>query len=176
MSPQDWSTRHAELVTQGDTPGAAALGRRPHLAPDEWDKWHTDLLRRALFVAEADMEAILLVLISEGSIDELVTQEQRQRRLRASGLLRVAFRSLREQIEQRQMHQPLFDDPLFWLMNRVQGELSRLVFARSVRKLRKTRTSTVKSDAADYLNLIAYRTADLETAAGRLTTLYSRVS
>ncbi len=115
------------------------------------------------------MEAILLTLISEGSIDEGVTEDERRRRLRASGLLRVAFRSLREQIQDRQLRRPPFNDPLFWLMNRVEGELSRLVFARSVRKLRVPKSGTVKRNAADYLYLISYRTADLETAAARLT-------
>ena len=145
-----------------------ALGSRPQQAPEEWDKWHTDLLRRVI-TAESDMEAILLALVSEGSIDEGETQEERQQRLQASGLLRVAFRSLREQIERHEMHQPGFGDPLFWLMNRVQGELSRLVFARAVRKLRKPSTRKLTGSATDYLNLIAYRTADLETAAGRLS-------
>jgi hypothetical protein len=167
MSPQDWDTCRTRLLGQGDVAGATALGRQPRQAPDEWDKWHADLLRRAI-TAEADMEAILLALISEGSVDEGVTQEQRRQRLHASGLLRAAFRSLREQIEHREMHPPGFGDPLFWLMDRVQGELSRLVFARSVRRLRKPRTGTLQGNAADYLNLIAYRAADLETAAGRL--------
>jgi hypothetical protein len=163
-SPESWDARHAELIAAN----AASLGLRPRQAPDEWDQWHLDLLRRAI-TAESDMEAILLALISEGSVDEGVTHEQRQQRLRASGLLRVAFRSLREQIEHRELRQPGFHDPLFWLMNRVQGDLSRMVFARAVRKLRKLKSSSLRSNAADYLKLIAYRTIDLEMSAWRLS-------
>lgn len=133
IGPQEWDAQRAAL-NQVDAAGIAALGPRPHQTPDEWEKWQVDLLRRAI-AAEADMEAILLTLISEGSIDEGVTEDERRRRLRASGLLRVAFRSLREQIQDRQLRRPPFNDPLFWLMNRVEGELSRLVFARSVREL-----------------------------------------
>jgi hypothetical protein len=163
MSPQEWDAQRDQLRPEADR----NLGPRPTQTPEAWTTQHSELLRRAI-EAESNMEAILLALISEGRIDEGVSQEQRDRRLRASGLLRVAFRNLREQIEHNEMRATGFNDPMFWLMNRVQGELSRMVFARSVRKL-QSRASSLEDSAEDYLSLIAYRTADLEQAAARLT-------
>jgi hypothetical protein len=54
-------------------------------------------------------------------------------------------------------------------MDRTEGELTRHIFARASRPPRGATTSTPRGTAEDYLNLIAYRTADLETAAGHLT-------
>lgn len=134
---------------------------------EEVDTWHTDLLRRAI-AAESDMEAVLMALVSEGSRDEGLTAEQWDQRIYASGLLRAAFRNLREQVEQKKMREVGFGHPLFWLMNRLQGELARAVFSRAVRKLRSPTGEAPLISASDYLRMIAYRTGDLEMATALL--------
>jgi hypothetical protein len=146
----------------------AYLKRKP--ASDNLAAWETariELARRAL-EAETNMESILLKLLTEGMGREGLTEAERTQRQRSLSLFRVAFRNLRETVEEGQDPPPGWGDPQFWLFNRLAGEISRMVHERSVQVPDKARTPSQAMNAADYLRLLVGRTTDLRAAAAGL--------
>jgi hypothetical protein len=150
-------------------PVVAAMAARSRPQPtaspalEKWQARQEPLARRALD-AEMRMEAILLKLISESAGADGLSPTERH----AAGLLRTAFRNLRETVDSGKMRLPDFDDSELWLFNRLAGEISKIFYRRSVRSPNKPETSAPAIDANDYLRLVNYRTGDLEAAVARL--------
>lgn len=149
--------------------GWQALGTRPQPASAmaTWKDQYTALVSRAI-AAESDVEAILLKLASEFSGEEEQTPHEREQRLHSAGLLRAAFRNLREAIEEKRADLPGYGDAEFWLFNRVAGEISKIVFARAARTPRRPDAPPPGQGAKEYLQMLSYRTSDLQAAAAHL--------
>jgi hypothetical protein len=148
-----------------EQPGAGAAASTP-LA--NWETKQAPLAQRAL-ETEMKMEAILLKLISEGASDDGLRPAEWRRQLHAAGLLRTAFRNLRETVEDGTMRLPAFDSPELWLFNRLAGEISKIFYARSARSLKRPDGMVPALDATDYLRLVVYRTGDLQAAVARIS-------
>jgi hypothetical protein len=146
-----------------------ALGAQPRPANTiaTWREKHAAMISRAI-AAESDMEAILLKLVSEISGEENVSILERERRFHAAGLMRAAFRNLREAIEQRDTDLPGYGEAEFWLFNRIAGEMSKVVYGRAAHAPRKADSPPPDTYAKEYLRILAYRTSDLQASAARL--------
>jgi hypothetical protein len=142
-------------------------GSSPQQPSTEWQKDQLELAKRAM-ITETSMEAILLKLVSESNLAAAAGSNGREGSLRVLGLFRVAFRNLREMIETGTERPPDFGSPEFWLFNRLVGEISKMVYARSTRSPQTAKVPTPAPDAENYLRLIAFRTTDLRVAAANL--------
>ena len=132
-----------------------------------WETARVALAKRALD-AETSMESILLKLVTERVGREGLREAERSKRQHSLSLFRVAFRSLRETIEEGQKSPPGWGNPEFWLFNRLAGEISRIVHERSVEVPSRASSPALPVDAQDYVRLLAERTTDLRVAARRL--------
>ena len=155
--------RPASPAVIPDQPGAEAAALRAN-----WETKQAPLAQRAL-ETEMKMEAILLKLISEGPSDEGMGTAEWRRQRQAAGLLRTAFRNLRETVERGTMRLPGFDSPELWLFNRLAGEISKIFYTRSARSPKKPESAAPTLDATDYLRLVVYRTGDIEAAVARIS-------
>jgi hypothetical protein len=133
-----------------------------------WEPLRVDLARRAL-EAETNMESILLKLVTEGLDFDGADGEKLASRQRSLSLFRLAFRNLRETIEEGTKKPPGWGHPEFWLFNRLSGEISRVIYQRSVSAPAIARPEPGPSETGErYLDLLALRTGDLHLAAARL--------
>jgi hypothetical protein len=148
----------------------AHLRLKPAANTNEMAVWETAriaLAKRALD-AETSMESILLKLVTEGAGAEGTSGSEKHKRQRSLSLFRVAFRNLRETVEKGQDSPPGWGHPEFWLFNRLAGEISRIVYERSVKVPRQASSPAPSVSAQDYLQLLTGRTTDLRLAARRL--------
>jgi hypothetical protein len=149
--------RPAGPAATPEQPGAEAAAPTPLTT---WETKQAELAQRAL-ETEMKMEAVLLKLISEGPSDDRMSPAEWCRQRYAAGL--------RETVEEGTMRLPGFDSPELWLFNRLAGEISKILYARSARAPKKPESAAPALDATDYLRLLAYRTGDLEAAVARIS-------
>jgi hypothetical protein len=143
------------------------LRRKPSPETTDWQKDQLELAKRAL-ITETSMEAILLKLVSESNLTAGGAPDDREGSLRVLGLFRVAFRNLREMIETGTERPLGFGSAEFWLFNRLIGEISKMIYARSTRSPQTAKVPRPTVDSENYLRLIAFRTTDLKVAAAGL--------
>lgn len=132
-----------------------------------WETARVALARRALD-AETNMETVLLKLVTEGICRDGEDQREVTKRQRRLALFRTVFRNLRETVEQGQDSPPGWGHPEFWLFNRLAGEISRIVYERSVQVPRYASPPKPSLTAQDFIQLLAGRTTDLRWAARQL--------
>jgi hypothetical protein len=147
----------------------ALFRRRNAAGADEtaWETARTELAKRAL-EAESNLESILLKLVTEGTGNDDLSTREKERRRRTLSLFRLAYRNLRESVEEGGQPPPGWRDPRLWLFNRLTGEISRIVYERSTQTPWYARPPRQAIDAEDYLGLMVSRTTDLRTAASSL--------
>jgi hypothetical protein len=121
---------------------------------------------------ESQIDAVLAKVILEDRADKGVGDDERVRRLRIAGLVRVMIRNLREGLQHGNLQTPAFGTPEFYLSNRLLSDLGDILYTRALTV--RDRKPEIRMHSADYLNLINYRTADLQIAAASLAPAVAR--
>jgi hypothetical protein len=132
-----------------------------------WETARAELAKRAL-ETESKLESILLKLVTEGVGRDDLNDSEKNRRQRSLSLFRLAFRTLRESIEDSAAPPPGWGDPRLWLFNRLAGEISRIIYERSTQASWRAKAKQRAINAEDYLRLMSSRTTDFRVAADML--------
>ncbi len=142
--------------------GTGPTGR---ITQAQWDAARDRLLQQAIDL-ESRIDAILAKVVLEDRADDDVSEAERRRRLHVAGLMRVTVRNLREGIQDNNLATPAFGTAAFYLSNRIVSDLGEILYTRALKA--SDRTPGANGHGADYLNLINYRTADLQDATACL--------